>query len=869
MPHSLCAALLLSLAPWTAALAHDEPGSTFEPVELSPAVRAAIDDPLLDEASRRRLAIFHGQDSAVPAEALDAADRAAVALAQGRWSDAELSDPAAPLLLRARAALRRGEPQVAAELLHAEQSLPAVVLCAAALEQLGQYPKALARLLPLRDRLQAEKLSDPADLVAAGQAVLLLALLQGRPAEDYHLALSLFTKAHDEADRFHWPALLAEAQLLADKGNRNQAAQALQQALTLNPNAAEAWHLLGQLNAWSFNFAAADHCAQRLREIHSAHPLADLLDAESFLMQKDAASARAVIDPALSRWPAQRDLLALSAAAYALAQDAQLELTLTRFDELSPGSAQAYFTVGRVLSLARQYARSGQALREAVRRQPNWPAPQAELGLMLMQWGREDEARRVLAAAAALDPFNTRTANQLRLVEKLATYPRIETEHFTIRHAPGIDAVLASDMAQQLDAMYREVTDVFGHRPRQRTLIELMPDEEHFAVRITGTPELWTIAAATGDVIALTPPRFGVKQHGSFDWYRVLRHEFVHTVTLDQTDNRIAHWFTEACAVAQEPGGRDYATAQLLAASLHADKLFSLSNITWGFIRPKNEAERPLAYAQAHWMYEFIAQRFGHAAILEMLRLYQQGMTDPRVVEQATDLAESLFMESFRGWAEQQVRSWGLGPHEGDREVRQLTRRDAPPTPSEVTRLLEQFPDHPELLRLRATHALEAAPPEEALAAVLRYAATRPVDPWSDKAVAQLALTLGRTEQAIASLRELDRMEQESGLYAAELARHFTGESARTAITRALHREPYNASYRELAAAIELKLKDDKAALRHLRALTLLEPERALHFTRLAALLHRMQRTDEARAAARRARQLDPAAPVEKFLADP
>jgi predicted Zn-dependent protease len=54
---------------------------------------------------------------------------------------------------------------------------------------------------------------------------------------------------------------------------------------------------------------------------------------------------------------------------------------------------------------------------------------------------------------------------------------------------------------------------------------------------------------------------------------------------------------------------------------------------------------------------------------------------------------------------------------------------------------------------------------------------------------------------------------------------------------RATQSAPYNASYRELAAAPAIKAKDYKVAERHIRALIALEPDRPLHQQRLEALL--------------------------------
>src|SRR5690606_15797106 len=145
-----------------------------------------------------------------------------------------------------------------------------------------------------------------------------------------------------------------------------------------------------------------------------------------------------------------------------------------------------------------------------------------------------------------------------------------------------------------------------------------------------------------------TPPREGRHQRGPYHWSNVLRHEFVHTVTLSQTDNRIPHWFTEACAVSQETTGRTYDTCQLLAWAVNEDKLFALDTINWGFIRPQTERDRPLAYAQADWMLEYTAQRFGHRAIVQMLELFRTGMPDTEAIPRVTGQSAEEFMSGFR-----------------------------------------------------------------------------------------------------------------------------------------------------------------------------------------------------------------------------
>ena len=73
----------------------------------------------------------------------------------------------------------------------------------------------------------------------------------------------------------------------------------------------------------------------------------------------------------------------------------------------------------------------------------------------------------------------------------------IETPHFVIAYKPGMDSILAREMPEELETIYREVTGAFEHQPGRKTRIDLMPDKAWFAVRITGKTDIWTIAAAT------------------------------------------------------------------------------------------------------------------------------------------------------------------------------------------------------------------------------------------------------------------------------------------------------------------------------------------------------------------------------------
>lgn len=839
-----------------------------------------LDDDLLTDEQRREAMIFHGQWEGL--EALTPVEQVKLAVARYEIDNQtllELTDDMDPADLGddgvqhlVLADLLAGRPDEVVEvigMLNVELGPSLRLTAARAFEDLGRYEEANL-LTVLRDRARSDRasLTSAADLTAAAEAVLMLARLEGRPAADFHLANELLSQAREEADPLYWPAYVAEARLLFEHGNPAQAIEAVSQALALNPKASEAWYLLGSMMTRYFNFDAANRAAEKLYAINPHHPLGDALTAQIALRQKDIPAARAAVDKGLERYPTMRLLLALDAATHAMTYDNDATAaTLAHFDGLAPGNPLAQFHVGRALADARQYALAEPYLQEAIARQPGWAQPQLELGQLYMQWGLLEKAAAQLQRAATLDPFHKDITNSLALAQEMLGYATIETDHFIVRYKPGVDEVLARDMARLLEPMGEVFCERFGYTPGVKTQVDLMPDDEHFAVRVTGMPDIWTIAACTGDVIAMTPPRPGPKRaFGTFDWLNVMGHEYTHTINLGQTRNRVPHWFTEGCAVNMETTGRRWSQTQLLAECYNNDKLFEFDELNWGFIRPTEDYHRPLAYAQSAWMLEYIEEVRGWDKALALLAHYEAGTGDRAAMAETFGMPVEEFMAAFHTWAGEQVKQWGMagyGRGADDEGLGQLLEwlalreLDDP----ELAALLQEHMENPEVLRSLATRALRRDDDAAAIEALTAYRDARPADPWTHRELTRLAIRRGQSEDAIASMRYLDQIEGDAPEYALELARVYRRaedyEAAQHYAERAVLREPYFPTTRELAATVAVQTGDWASAAFHIEALALLEPDRAIHQKRLAAVYTRLGREADAAAATERAEALE------------
>lgn len=877
----LIAGLALGQSVFSLARADDEANPNPKP---APLVQRLLDTTYLTDAERSDIRVRHGVWT--PEDLADVARRARAAITRGAWDDPALSDAKADPLDRAEAMVRRGEPKEAIVLLGTVKapSLRALRLTAIAQEAIGNRDEAIKTLHQIEQRVIKERQSSAWELVEGVRALHQKSRMEGptKGGQDFQMMMSMLTRAREQLDRLCWSAPIAEAELLDDKDNSSEAAEAIEQALALNPSAADAYYLLGRLSVDSFNFPQAEKIAAKLRQLaspielppggdpaptheagESVAPLADMLTARVRIRQRDPQGALAALKPTLARFPHQLEARAIEAAATSATFDlAATDQLLAELDKLSPNTPIGYLQVGKALAEQRQYADAARYLEEAAKRAPKLAECWIELGLLEVQAARDDRALAALEKAEALDPFNIRAANSLKLVRDVRNFAKIETDHFIIRYRPGVDLALAREMPPILEKVYARVTgDKPGgirYEPETKTVIELMPDHQWFSVRITGMPQVHTMAAATGPLIAMEAPRLGEKNTvGAYDWARVIQHEFTHTVTLARTKNRLPHWFTEASAVYLEDAPRDWNSAQILARAYESGTLFDFEEINIAFTRPKKPTDRGQAYAQGAWMYEYIVTRFGPEAPLKLMDRYAAGDREPEAFQTVLGVTRERFFDDFKDWAKLELINWGMVPGPGQPEVKELIdawrktlgegHDEDLPTLEVVQGWLNDNPKSADLLelavRLNISKTNRNATPE-LIPLLDRFAEARPIDPMPHKLLAALYLDESSPAfdqaKAIPHLEYLDAREQNSASLSMQLARIYAAagdwEKAWEKATRACVVAPYEAPSRELAATIAIKRGDFEGAKRHLEALSVLEPDRPIHAERLKAL---------------------------------
>ena len=468
-------------------------------------------------------------------------------------------------------------------------------------------------------------------------------------------------RAYEEVDSGYWPAHVAAGMFALSKHRAKTAAKEFALALKRNRRCADAMVGMGAgaLARWQFE-TCIKHADAALK-INPNHADALLLKAVCMMQWRKFDLVEPFIKKVLKTNPNHLEALSLGAA---------LQIRRWKKDLAKPYIATAAKvndhysgmpnTIGQWLAAGRQFKQAEKQYLKAIELAPELAGPVTRLGLLYMQTGEEDKAFATLKKAHELDDFRADVVNYLKILDKLQHYMVKETDHFIIKVDGKYDAVLLNLVADYMEEIYEEICGDFDHEPPGKTMIEFFPRHSDFSIRLSGKGWIGTIGASTGNVIVMVAPnRKRSPRFGTFNWATVLRHEYTHSVTLSATDNRIPHWFTESCAVWEQPDRRNYDAVKLLVNTVRTGKLFPIKELDWGFIRPKRRTDRSLAYAQAEWIMEYIIETRKYPTIGAMLKGFREGLTQKELFDKILKTTEKQFDKDFAVWAKKQIEQWG------------------------------------------------------------------------------------------------------------------------------------------------------------------------------------------------------------------
>ncbi|MGZ0163732.1 MAG: tetratricopeptide repeat protein [Planctomycetales bacterium] len=480
-------------------------------------------------------------------------------------------------------------------------------------------------------------------------------------------------------DPLSWQTHLASGSLLLEKYNRAQAIPDLKKALEINPRAVAVIVALGEAALQKHDIDAALTYAEQALNVQANYVPTLRLMADIALNKHSPDAALLALEEARKTNPFDSETLGRLAATFYLLDvqpggeaDERLIDLLANLDAIDqagltepsrleklvinvanrnakPGAFLNAFA--SALESRRKYAMAEKLYQHAIRVMPQLSQPKTSLGMLYMQTGRSDQAKQLLDEAFKADPYHVRVSNMRKVLGVLSGYETITTDHFVIRVDSQEDKILGEYMAEYLEEVYPELVELYGYEPPQRSVFEIynnakgLSAHQWFSARMVGLPWIQTIGASTGMMVALASPTASPQP---YNWARVVKHEFVHVLTLQQTHFNIPHWFTEALAVTSEGIERPAEWNRMLLERVPRGELWSLDELTGIFVRPETPADWQFAYCQSRLYAQYMIEKFGKETISEMLDLYRKNVRTNDAIPQVFDKTAEEFDEGYR-----------------------------------------------------------------------------------------------------------------------------------------------------------------------------------------------------------------------------
>lgn len=505
-----------------------------------------------------------------------------------------------------------------------------------------------------------------------------------------------------------WRAELYAGQLLLEKYNRPQAVEGFDGALKINPNAAEAIVGKGEAALQKFELKEAEQFADEALKQNPKLRSALRLKANIQFMGGDYAGAEKLLLAAKAVNPREAITLGKLAGCYVL------QRKTTEFDALAKEAAgydakpaEFYHELAEYLEDRKLYLQAEGYFKKATELRPKYAAPRTSLGLLYMRLGKEKEGKEILDSAFKADPFNVRVANMRKVIDHLSKYTVIQTAHYDLKFDKETDRVLASFLADYLEETHEDLKKQFGYEPVGRIPIEVFNRHDMFSGRTVGLPDLHTIGACTGRVVAMASPTAqGLRK--PFNWGRVIRHEVTHIFNLAQTDFLCPHWLTEGLAVQNEQMQRPLDWMATLRERADENTLFNLDTVMMGFAKPKDQSEWGLAYCQSQLYVEYLVKAHGQAAVGKILNAYRDGLDTGAAIKLACGVDKATFEKGYREHVEGVLKPYRGAPKKAKKPD------EKPMTFEELTEAQKKNPEDADLAARLAEQLLRRNKANEA-----------------------------------------------------------------------------------------------------------------------------------------------------------
>ncbi len=468
--------------------------------------------------------------------------------------------------------------------------------------------------------------------------------------EDFYEANEVFQTAY-QLDPENVQNLTWWANLFLDKYNNADAQRTFEEALSINEHWAD---LLVAYGRSTESFASMEALAQKALEENPNSVEALNMAAEIAIIDADYTGAEEIVRQALTLNPFDiRSLANLASIQHLTGDEDGYQQTEQTLDQLNPLCGDFYFILADNCARRFRYEDAVHFAYTAILKDRSHWKSYALLGSNLLRTGQREQAKQFLEYGFDGDPFNLFARNTLELIDEYENFTTLESDRFSLLLPKSESEVLGKSMLALAEECIDSLSIRYPFTLQGKIQIEAYHDHDDFAVRISGLPGIGLLGVCFGDVVALDTPR--AQSGNPYNWAQTLWHELAHVVTLAISDHRVPRWFTEGCSVYEEMRARPQWGREMelqLFYALDQGLLLPLSEIDKGFTRPEFPEQVLLTYFQSEKYVEFLANRFGFEAIVDILRAYARGQNTEEAFRSVLSLrledVELLLLEDLR-----------------------------------------------------------------------------------------------------------------------------------------------------------------------------------------------------------------------------
>lgn len=541
---------------------------------------------------------------------------------------------------------------------------------------------------------------------------------------------SLFQEAI-QVDANYAPAYLGLSQALSENYDKNSE-QLAKNALEHDPKYFQAHEFLSYLALEDGNQKLATEEAQKAIAISN-----DALDGMAVLASIDFLKGDGVTLMDQSPW-------------------------MDRILKTDPNYGEAYDTAAHFLEINYRFTEAIAAYRKALALNPNLLQTRSRLGVNLMRIGQTDEARKQLELCFNNYLRNPETRNSLRFLDTLNQYDVFTTNTLELQLSKKDAALLRPYIQPELELAMKTYERKYKMTLPGRVRLEVYPNHDDFVVRTLGLPGQGGLLGVTfGSVVAMDGPT--ARPEGEFSWADTMWHELCHVYIITATHNLVPRWFSEGLAVHEEGVASPQWGNRLNPESVEAvkqKKLLPVLDLDAGFVRPQYPGQVLVSYYQSGKICDYIAERWGDAALLDIVHSYAAHKTTAEAIQDNLHESPEAFDKDFQTWLYKKTSNiiehfdqWKAGMKSAVSDIKAGDNAKALEAVNAIRDFYPEYPDTYEVLA-KCYSSLKKKP--EAMAALEKYQAVGGTGVDELKQLAQLETDAGHPDKAMNALEEIN-----------------------------------------------------------------------------------------------------------------